>query len=93
MPMDLHYLVHATSVALAAILTGVSVLSFARTGSVKLLIISLGFAVFFINELLIYFQSFILHVPELAFMLDHVEVPHGLTFAVLLLFALGTLKR
>ena len=89
--MIIHISIHILSLDMALFLTVISVLSFKKTKSKKVLLTSLSFSVLLIVELLYLLQSSnILGDFQIPFI--EVEIPHMLLLFMLLLFAAGVIK-
>jgi hypothetical protein len=89
--MIIHISIHILSLDMALFLTVISVLSFKKTKSKKVLLTSLSFSVLLIVEFLYLLQSSnILGDFQIPFI--DVEMPHMLLLFMLLLFAAGVIK-
>ena len=89
--MIFHISIHVLSLNMALFLTVISVLSFKKTKSKKVLLTSLSFSVLLIVEFLYLLQSSnVLGDFQIPFI--DVEIPHMLLLFMLLLFAAGVIK-
>ncbi len=89
--MIFHISIHILSLNLAIFLTFISILSFKKTKSKKILLTSLSFSLMLVVEFLYLLQSTDLlgdyHIPYI-----EVEMPHMLLLFMLSLFAIGVIK-
>ncbi|HXS60504.1 MAG TPA: hypothetical protein VN703_06800 [Candidatus Sulfopaludibacter sp.] len=89
--MIIHISIHILSLDMALFLTVISILSFKKTKSKKVLLTSLSFSVLLVVEFLYLLQSSnILGDFQIPFI--EVEIPHMLLLFMLLLFAAGVIK-
>lgn len=89
--MILHISIHILSLNMALFLTVISVLSFKKTKSKKVLLTSLSFGILLVVEFLYLLQSSnVLGDIEIPFI--DVEIPHILLLFMLALFAAGVIK-
>jgi hypothetical protein len=89
--MIFHISIHILSLDMALFLVVISVLSFKKTKSKKVLFTSLSFGILLMVELLYLLQSSnILGDFQIPFI--EVEIPHMLLLLMLLLFAAGVIK-
>ena len=89
--MIIHISIHILSLDMALFLTVISILSFKKTKSKKVLLTSLSFSVLLVVEFLYLLQSSnILGDYQIPFI--DVEIPHMLLLFMLLLFAAGVIK-
>ena len=93
--MIYHILLHIVGAIIATFLTVVSTLACRRTASLKIALMTLGFAVLVAVEVL-YLLS--LSFPDINMMqlleipLANIELPHVLLFVMLVMFSTGVLK-
>ena len=89
--MIFHISIHILSLNLAIFLTYISVLSFKKSKSKKVLLTSISFSILLIVEFLYLLQSTDIlgdyHIPFI-----EVEIPHMLLLFMLSLFAIGVIK-
>jgi hypothetical protein len=89
--MIFHISIHILSLNVAIFLTFVSILSFKKTKSKKVLLTFLSFSIMLVVEFLYLLQSTDLlgdyHIPYI-----EVEIPHMLLLFMLSLFAIGVIK-
>ena len=82
---------HQAGIALASILTFLSINSYIMTKSKKMLIVSTAFALFAFAELIQLLESEKHHVVE--FWTDPNEIAHIMLFGMLVLFAVAIFRR
>jgi hypothetical protein len=89
--MIFHISIHILSLNVAIFLTFISLLSFKKTNSKKVLLTSFSFSIMLVVEFLYLLQSTDLlgdyHIPYI-----EVEIPHMLLLFMLSLFAIGVIK-
>jgi hypothetical protein len=89
--MIYHIVIHIISFDVALFLTFISILSFKKTKSKKVLLTSISFGILLVVELLYLLQASNtigeFHIPYI-----EIEIPHILLLFMLALFAIGVLK-
>ena len=91
-PQDFyHVILHIASLILSLFLFIVSISSYIRNGSSRLLFMSLGFLSLVIVETLSLFYA-TQGIQEILIPMINVELPHVILFAMLTLFGIGVLK-
>jgi hypothetical protein len=89
--MIYHIVLHIASVIIATFLSIISILSYGRTGSLRILLMTFGFLSLAIVEFL-YLLNATKYIGELIIPSVDIELPHIILFAMLSLFGIGVLK-
>jgi hypothetical protein len=89
--MIYHIFIHIISFDVALFLTFISILSFRKTKSKKVLLTSLSFSVLLVIEFLYLLESSDM-LGDFQFPYIGVEIPHMLLLFMLVLFAAGVIK-
>ena len=93
--MIYHILLHVSGVIIAAFLSVVSILAYQRSASLKVLLMTIGFASLVVVEVLYVLD---LSIPMISTMhlfdipITNIEIPHVLLLVMLVMFFTGVLK-
>jgi hypothetical protein len=91
--LDVHMAIHAVGIALAALLAVVSCNSYLRDRRPKVLLLTVGFLLLGLQQVMESFESLGFAVVNTPLPLVGIELLHAVSFGTVLFLAAGVLKR